>query len=119
MEEKQRAPAPEAPNGPIEKAQSNAVESPAQRASFFTILGYANRLEIWVQILGTLFAIAAGSHILMVTLILGSALPLMTILLGNFVNLFGGLVSPLTPSLTPPASPEDFKHQVHPYSSLI
>ena len=37
----------------------------------------------------------------------------MTILLGNFVNLFGGYVSPNTPTLTPPASPEAFNQEVN------
>lgn len=41
----------------------------------------------------------------------GAALPLMTILLGNFVNLFGGFVSPNTPTLTPPPSRAAFNHE--------
>lgn len=36
----------------------------------------------------------------------------MTILLGSFVNLFAGFTSPLTPSLTPPASPQAFRQEV-------
>jgi len=36
----------------------------------------------------------------------------MTILLGSLTNLFGGFVSPGTPSLTPPASPEEFNSKV-------
>jgi len=38
----------------------------------------------------------------------------MTVLLGKFINLFGGFSSPLAPGLKPPASEEDFDHEVHP-----
>ena len=43
---------------------------------------------------------------------IGAALPLMTILLGSLTNLFGGFVSPGTPSLTPPATAAEFDSQV-------
>ncbi len=88
---------------------------PETKVSIMTILGFATPLEVGLQILGLLCAIAAGIARLVcydLTLSLGAAFPLMTILLGNLTNLFGGFTSPGTPSNKPPASAEVFKSEV-------
>lgn len=89
-------------------------ELPETKVSIMTILRYATPLEVAMQILGLICAITAGiaSVCFDITVSIGAALPLMTILLGSLTNLFGGFTSPGTPSIVPPASPEEFKSGV-------
>ena len=94
------------------EAALKQYELPEVSVSIFTVLGYATPLEMGIQLLGSIMAIAGGLDLLSFIDFAGAALPLMTILLGSFVNLFGSFVSPLTPSLIPPASPQAFNQEV-------
>jgi hypothetical protein len=90
---------------------------PEINVSILTILRYATPFESLLQIIGLLMAFGAGISWTGKPrlIVIGAALPLMTILLGNLTNTFGGFASPGAPSLTPPPSNDAFRAQVSQY----
>jgi len=98
-------------------------ELPEVKVGIITILRYATPLEMALQILGLIMAIVQGTSAFLCRfghgLIVGAALPLMTILLGSLTNLFGGFVSPGAPSLTPPASEAEFNSEAYSLEAMI